>query len=117
TGVGEAGRVRVHRTTREQPAARLVVEQGKLIPLPRQRFEAGVVVTRLIGDDFCVPYETNRYSVPPHYAGHTVKVRVLEGRLEVELNREVSAAAPVGGRTYQRLWGTAHDAHFPAPRT
>jgi transposase len=110
----ETARVRVHRTTREQPAARLVVEQGKLIPLPRQRFEAGVVVTRLIGDDFCVPYETNRYSVPPHYAGHTVKVRVLEGRLEVELNKEVIATHPVGETKYKRYVAKEHEAQFLA---
>jgi transposase len=59
----QTARVRVHRTTHEQPVARLAQEQPALIPLPRTRFEAGVVVTRLVGDDFCVPLDTNRYSV------------------------------------------------------
>jgi transposase len=125
-------RVRIHRTTHEQPAARLVMEQPKLIPLPQQRFEAGVVVTRLIGDDFCVAYETNRYSVPPRYAGHSVKVRVLEGRLEVELARqdredrerskplgarEVIASHPVRETKYQRFMAPEHEAEFRATCT
>ena len=88
----ETARVRVHRTTREQPSARLVEEQPALIALPRQRFEAGVVVSRLVGDDFCVAYETNRYSVPPRLVARTVSVRVIEERIEVVLEGEIVAA-------------------------
>ncbi len=69
----------MHRTTQEQPAARLTQEQAALIPLPQHRFEAGVVVPRLVGADFCVAWDTNRYSVPPRFASHTASVRVLAG--------------------------------------
>ena len=48
-------------------------------PLPPYRFEAGEVEARLVGDDFCVAWETNRYSVPPRFPGAPAKVRVLEG--------------------------------------
>jgi hypothetical protein len=113
----ETARVRVHRTTREQPSARLVEEQPKLIPLPQQRFEAGVVVTRLVGDDFCVAYATNRYSVSPHYVGRSVKVRVIEGRLEVELNHEVIAAHAVRETKYKRYMASEHEAEFRATST
>lgn len=109
--VGTA-RVRVHRTTREQPSARLVEEQPALIALPHQRFEAGVVVSRLVGDDFCVAYETNRYSVPPRLVARTVSVRVLEQRLEVVLAGELVAAHELCRTKYKRYVAPEHEAEF-----
>lgn len=113
----ETARVRVHRTTREQPAARLVMEQPALIPLPHQRFEAGVVVMRLVGDDFCVAYETNRYSVPPRFASRTVKVSILDGRLSVVLEGETIAVHVVQDTKYQRYVAPEHEAEFRATCT
>ncbi len=110
----EIARVRVHRTTHEQPSARLLAEHPMLIPLPEQRFEAGVVVTRLVGDDFCVAYETNRYSVPPRFTARTVKVRVLEGRIDVLLEREIIAAHALRTTRYQRYVAPEHEAEFRA---
>jgi transposase len=110
--LSETARVRIHRTTREQPSARLVEEQPVLIALPHQRFEAGVVVSRLVGDDFCVAYETNRYSVPPRFAGRTVSVRVLEGRIEVVLDREIVAAHELRGTKHKRYVAPEHEAEF-----
>jgi transposase len=113
----ETARVRVHRTTREQPSARLVEEQPALIRLPHHRFEAGVVVTRLVGDDFCVAYETNRYSVPPRFVGRTVNVRVLDGRLDVVLEGETIAAQPLRDTKYKRYVAPEHEAEFRAQST
>jgi hypothetical protein len=113
----QTARVRVHRTTHEQPMARLAQEQPALIPLPRTRFEAGVVVTRLVGDDFCVPWATNRYSVPPHYASRSAKVRVLEGRIEIEIGDEVVAAHPMRSTKHQRYVSPEHEAEFRATCT
>jgi transposase len=108
----ETARVRVHRTTREQPAARLVEEQPALIALPHHRFEAGVVVVRLVGDDFCVAYETNRYSVPPRFVSRTVHVRVLDGRIEVVLDGESIAAHTLRDTKYKRYVAPEHEAEF-----
>lgn len=108
----ETARVRVHRTTREQPSARLVEEQPALIPLPHARFEAGVVVVRLVGDDFCVAYETNRYSVPPRFVSRTVHARVLDGRIEVVLEGEIIAAHVVRDTKYKRYLAPEHEAEF-----
>jgi transposase len=113
----ETARVRVHRTTREQPSARLVEEQPSLIPLPHQRFEAGVVVSRLVGDDFCVAYETNRYSVPPRFVARTVSVHVLEGRIEIVLCGEIVAAHELGRTKYKRYVAPEHEAEFRATCT
>ena len=113
----ETARVRIHRTTREQPSGRLTEEQPALIALPPQRFEAGVVVSRLVGDDFCVAFETNRYSVPPRFASHTASVRVLEGRIEIVIGG-VTVAAHVRRQTrYKRYVAPEHEAEFRATCT
>ena len=108
----DKARVRVHRTTHEQPIARLTEEQPTLIPLPDSRFEAGVVVPRLVGDDFCVAWETNRYSVPPQFAGHTANVRVLEGRVEIVIQRETVAVHELHDTRHKRYITPEHEAEF-----
>jgi transposase len=113
----ETARPRIHRTTREQPSARLVEEQPALIPLPHHRFEAAVVVTRLVGDDFCVAYETNRDSVPPRFVARTVHVRVLDGRLGVVLEAETIAEHALRDTKYKRYVAPEHEAEFRATST
>lgn len=108
----EIARVRVHRTTREQPAARLIQEQGALIPLPLQRFEAGVVLPRLVGDDFCIAWSTNRYSTPPRFAGRTASVRVLEDRIEIAIDGAIVAAHALRSTRFQRYVAPEHEAEF-----
>ncbi len=112
-------RQRVHRTTQEQPIARLAEERPKLLPLPITRFEAGVIVTRVVGDDFCVAWETNRYSVMPHLSGHTLKVRVLEGRLDVLASGsdDVIATHAIRATTCKRYVAPEHEAAFRATST
>jgi hypothetical protein len=104
--------VRVHRTTQEQPLVRLEQERPHLIALPPRDFEAATVVPRLIGDDFCVAWETNRYSVPPRYAGQTAWVRVLEGRLEVRIEAELIATHPLQSTRGKRYVAPEHEAEF-----
>ena len=104
--------IRVHRTTQEQPLVRLEQERPHLIALPHRRFEAATVVPRLIGDDFCVAWETNRYSVPPRYAGHTAWARVLEGQLEVRLEAEIIATHRLRSTRGQRYVAPEHEAEF-----
>jgi transposase len=113
----ETARPRVHRTTHEQPSARLVEEQPALIPLPHHRFEAGVVVMRLVGDDFCVAYETNRYSVPPRFVARTVHVRVLDGKLAVVLEGKTLAEHALRDTKYKRYIAPEHEAEFRAQST
>jgi transposase len=113
----EVARVRVHRTTQEQPAARLTREQPSLIPLPPHRFEAGVVVPRLVGADFCVAWDTNRYSVPPRFVGRSAMVRILEGRIEILIDGAVVAAHVVRVTKYQHYVAPEHEAEFRATCT
>jgi transposase len=113
----EVARARVHKTTREQPQARLTQEQPSLIPLPERRFEAAVVVPRLVGADFCVAWETNRYSVPPRFASKSAMVRVLEGRIEILIDGATVAAHVVRDAKYQRYLAPEHEAEFRATCT
>jgi transposase len=113
----DKARVRVHKTTREQPSARMAEEQPSLIRLPEQRFEAGVVVPRLVGADFCVAWDTNRYSVAPRFASKSAMVRVLDGRIEILIDGAVVAAHPVGPTKYQRYVAPEHEAEFRATCT
>ncbi|MGH9660432.1 MAG: IS21 family transposase, partial [Bryobacteraceae bacterium] len=87
----ETANARIHRTTMEKPLVRLEQERPHLIALAPSRFDAAVVVSRLVGDDFCIPWQTNRYSVSPDYTGHSALVRILEGRLEIEIGGNVVA--------------------------
>lgn len=105
---------RSHRTTHEQPIARLDQERPLLLPLPEKRFDAAQVEPRQVGDDFCVPWETNRYSVPPHYTGKQAYVRVLEGELEVTVggDDEVVARHRLKDTRFKRYILPEHEAEF-----
>jgi transposase len=110
--LSERAWVRVHRSTGERPLDRLEQERPYLIGLPARRFEAAIVVPRLVGDDFCVAWETNRYSVPPCYTGKTAWARVLEGELQVVLDGEVIARHQLRSTRGKRYVAPEHEAEF-----
>ncbi|MBI1734835.1 MAG: hypothetical protein HYR51_06655, partial [Candidatus Rokubacteria bacterium] len=103
---------REHGTTRERPADRMDAERPHLRPLPAQRFDAAETAERLIGDDFCVAWDTHRYSVPPRFVGQTARVRVLEGVVEVFVGREAVARHPKRDTRYKRTILPEHEAEF-----
>jgi len=105
-------RVRKHGTTQELPEERMVFERLQLGSLPADRFEAAEVEERLVGDDFCVAWETNRYSVPPRFVGHSAKVRVLEGKLTVIIGGQVVTGHAVRETRYKRYILPEHEAEF-----
>lgn len=104
--------VRKHGTTQELPADRMDLERTVLKPLPAYRFEAAEVEERLVGDDFCVAWDTNRYSVPPRLVGQTAKVRVLEGTLEVFAGKQMVAVHRLRDTRYKRYILPEHEAEF-----
>ena len=79
---------REHRTTHEQPAERFDQERPLLLPLPPERFDAAIVEAREVGDDYCIAWETNRYSFPPTLTETSVWVRVLMGTLQIMVGRD-----------------------------
>lgn len=103
---------RDHRTTHEQPAARLDQERPRLIALPEQRFDAAERAPRQVGDDFCIPWDTNRYSAGPRHTGKQAWARVLEGELEVIIGDEVVARHRLRDTRYGRYVLPEHEAEF-----
>lgn len=108
----ETARPRKHGTTQEHPDDRVQIERPALLPLPAQRFEAAEVVERIVGEDFCVAWLTNRYSVSPALVGHTIVVRVLEGRLEAKVGNDVVARHQVRETDHKRYVLPEHEAEF-----
>jgi len=105
---------RDHRTTHEQPAARLDQERSRLMPLPERRFDAAQKEPRQVGDDYCIPWETNRYSAGIDHVGKEAWARVLEGELEVIIGNEVVARHRLRDTRYQRHVLPEHEAEFRA---
>jgi len=107
---------RIHGTTREQPVARLDQERPRLLPLPPERFDAAEIEPHGVGDDYCVPWETNRYSVWPDLVGRQVWVKVLMGKLQVVLGEDgedkVVAEHRLGSGRFQRYVLPEHAAAF-----
>ncbi|MFH1177650.1 MAG: hypothetical protein V1750_09610 [Acidobacteriota bacterium] len=104
--------MRIHRTTQRRPQDLLDEERPHLIGLPPRGFDAAVREPHLVGDDFCVAYLNHRYSVPPRYAGHQAWVRVLEGRLEIEVGGETVAEHQVQSGRFGRHILPEHEAEF-----
>jgi transposase len=110
----DIARVRIHRTTQERPIDRLLQGRSALIPLAPTRFEAARVEVRLVGADFCVPWDTNRYSVPPRFVGRQAWVHGLEGRLSVHIDKQIVAEHPERDTKHKRFTLPEHEAEFRA---
>lgn len=63
--------VRLHGETRDKPIALWHKERPYLSPLPLHPFDIATVAPVRASRQFRVTLETNRYSVPAHYAGQT----------------------------------------------
>ena len=103
---------RVHRTTQEQPVARFDEERRALVPLPPKHFDAAECEPRVVGNDYCVPWGTNRYSVPPHLHGRSVWASALMGQLKVKVGEEVVAVHRLRDTKNQRHVLPEHEAEF-----
>lgn len=108
----ETARVRIHATTRERPVDRLDEERPKLLALPPTAFEAAEIEERLVGDDFCVAWETNRYSVSPGLVGQTAKARVLEGVIDIFIKGKIVARHRLRDTRHKRYILPEHEAEF-----
>lgn len=104
--------VRKHGTTQERPLDRMDEERPHLIPLPPRRFVAARIEERLVGYDFCVAWDTNRYSVPPRYVGRSVKAMALDGTLDVFLEGEPIARHSLRQTRHRRYILPEHESEF-----
>lgn len=108
----EVARVRIHRTTQRRPQDLLDEERPHLIALPPRRFDAAVREPHPVGEDFCVSFENNRYSVPPRHIGAQAWVRALEGTLEVEIGGETVTVHALRAGRFGRYVLPEHEEEF-----
>ena len=108
----EVAWVRRHGTTQERPLDRLDEERPYLIPLPGRPFVAARVEERLVGHDFCIAWDTNRYSVSPSFVGRSVQAMALDGILDICLEGEIIARHPLRPTRYRRYILPEHESEF-----
>jgi transposase len=83
---------RLHATTRERPAERLLIERTRLRALPAHAYDTDLVETAVVSKECSVHLDSNAYSVMPELVGKTVQVRasatdvriLLDGQLVTE---------------------------------
>jgi transposase len=74
----EVADVRIHRQTRRRPIDLHALEQPHLIALPERPYEVAEMVYRTVDAEGFIPYGNNRYSVPWHYIGQVLAVRITD---------------------------------------
>jgi transposase len=80
-GWSDRANSRVHRTTREVPAERLLVERERMRPLPARLPDVDRRhVTRVPAQPY-VRIDRNDYSIDPRFAGRRVEVRVSQAEV------------------------------------
>lgn len=85
---GEKVNNRVHRETNRVPAEALLVEQGRLHPIPDAPFTAALGETRCVNVDQTIRFGSVRYSTPPGLVGREVWVRADGEELVITANLE-----------------------------
>jgi transposase len=83
--------VRLHGETRHTPTALWHTERPSLSPLPLHPFDIATVSQVRASRQFRITLETNRYSVPAHYAGHTLTLKTYPDRLCLYLEDQLIA--------------------------
>lgn len=73
--------VRLHSETREQPVQAWHKERPYLHPLPLHPFDIATVSQVRASRQFRITLDTNRYSVPAHYAGQALTLKSYPDRL------------------------------------
>jgi transposase len=104
--------VRKHGTTQERPLDRMDDERPYLIPLPARPFVAARIEDRLVGYDFCIAWETNRYSVSPSFVGRSVQAMALDGMLDIYLDGEIIARHQLRPTRNRRYILPEHESEF-----
>lgn len=66
---------RIHGTTGERPAERLLVERPRLRALPPHSFDTDIVLPLVVTKEARVRFDANTYSVPPQHVGKTAYLR------------------------------------------
>jgi len=82
----QTANTRLHSSTRERPADRLLTERTRLHPLPERPFDTDLVVPTLVSKEARVFLDANTYSVPPRAVGRMVHLRADDHTVRVLLD-------------------------------
>ncbi|NMG03489.1 IS21 family transposase, partial [Azoarcus taiwanensis] len=96
----EIADVRIHGTTHQRPIDRFAEEAAALVPTAGQSsFLQAMVRSRVVGEDWLVTIDANRYSVPFGLIGQTVEVVRVGGSWQIRhRGRLVAEHAVLAGR-------------------
>lgn len=105
----QVANARLHATTRERPAERLLVERPRLRPLPPHPFDTDVVLPLIVSKEARVRFDANTYSVPPAWVGKPVMLRADDETVRILGDgREIAHHA----RAYDRRRHVEDPAHL-----
>lgn len=82
---------RLHATTRERPAERLLIERMRLHALPEHRYDTDRCEPMIVSKESRVALDTNAYSVPPQYVGRSVHLRANDTTVRIVCDNETIA--------------------------
>lgn len=105
--LAETANARLHATTRERPADRLLLERSRLRPLPERPFDTDLVLPVIVSKEARVRLDSNTYSVPPGLVGRTVHLRADDRSVRVVANGVVAAS-------HDRCWDRRRAIEDPA---
>jgi transposase len=105
----EVANQRLHATTRERPAARLLVERTRLRPLPDRPADTHLVLPVIVSKEARVRLDTNSYSVPHRFVGRNALVRASDTTVRVLCDDTVVAEHP---RCWDRRRAIEHPRHI-----
>jgi transposase len=90
---------RIHGTTRKTPVEMFNDEKAALLSLPLFPYDCGIIVNSRADKQYRVLFETNRYSVPPEFAGRRVELGVHPETLAIRCDGRLIAEH---ARSYDR---------------
>jgi transposase len=79
----ETANQRLHATTRERPAERLLLERTRLHALPERRYDTDLCIPAIVSKEARVALDANAYSVPHEHVGKSVHVRANDTAVRV----------------------------------
>ena len=103
--------VRLHGETRQKPTELWQKERPSLSPLPLYPFDIATVSQVRASKQFRITLDTNRYSIPAHYAGRALTLKTYPDRLCLYLDDKLIARH---ARSYDRFQDFEHPDH-PKP--
>jgi len=107
----ETANQRIHATTRERPAERLILERLRLHALPEHPFDSDLVVPMIVGKEARVLLDSNAYTVPHALVGQSVLLRADDTRVRVVHDGAVVAEH---ARSFERRRLVEDPAHVAA---